>query len=54
MAHIAATVNTAVRGGKPLSSALEQADPGFDRFYCNMVRAGESSGALDIALERHG
>ncbi|MGB5453616.1 MAG: type II secretion system F family protein [Sedimenticolaceae bacterium] len=52
MAHIAATVNTAVRGGKPLSSALEEADPGFDRFYCNMVRAGESSGALDIALER--
>ncbi len=52
MAQIADAVNTAVRGGKPLSTAIEQADPGFDRFYCNMVRAGESSGALDIALDR--
>jgi len=52
MARIADAVNTEVRGGKPLSTAIEQADPGFDRFYCNMVRAGESSGALDIALER--
>jgi len=52
MIRIASDVNTAVRNGKPLSTALEQADPGFDRFYCNMVRAGESSGALDVALER--
>lgn len=52
MAKIAGDVNTAVRGGKPLSIALEQADHGFDRFYCNMVRAGESSGALDVALEQ--
>jgi len=52
MAKIAGEVNTAVRGGKILSAALEQADPGFDRFYLNMVRAGESSGALDAALDR--
>lgn len=52
MAKIAGEVNTAVRGGKTLSTALEQADPGFDRFYLNMVRAGESSGALDAALDR--
>ena len=52
MAQTAAAVNKEVRAGKALSSALEQVDPGFDRFYCNMVRAGESSGALDIALER--
>lgn len=52
MAQLAAAVNTEVRAGKALSSALENADPGFDRFYCNMVRAGESSGALDVALER--
>lgn len=45
-------INKAVRGGKSLSDALEQSDAGFDRFYCNMVRAGESSGALDLALER--
>jgi len=52
MADIAAAVNKEVRAGKSLSAALEHTDPGFDRFYCNMVRAGESSGALDIALER--
>lgn len=52
MTKITGEINTAVRGGKPLSAALELADPGFDRFYRNMVRAGESSGALDIALER--
>ncbi len=52
MAQLAAKVNREVRAGKALSVALEQADPAFDGFYCNMVRAGESSGALDIALER--
>jgi general secretion pathway protein F len=52
MSGLADKVNTAVRHGKPLSAALEAADPGFDRFYCNMVRAGESSGALDTTLER--
>jgi len=52
MTKITGEINTAVRGGKPLSAALELADPGFDRFYRNMVRAGESSGALDVALER--
>ena len=52
LAQLAEQVNKEVRAGKPLSTALEQTDPGFDRFYCNMVRAGESSGALDIALER--
>jgi len=44
-------INQAVRGGDSLSSALQKADPQFDRFYLNMVRAGESSGALDLALE---
>lgn len=52
MAGIAGKVNQAVRSGSPLSTAIEQADPAFDRFYCNMVQAGESSGALDVALER--
>jgi general secretion pathway protein F len=52
MTAIADKVNQSVRSGKPLSTAIEDADPAFDRFYCNMVRAGESSGALDVALER--
>ena len=52
LAQIAVGVNKAVRSGAPLSEALSQTDPGFDEFFCNMVRAGESSGALDVALER--
>jgi general secretion pathway protein F len=41
-----------VRAGASLSQALERQGPIFDRFYINMVRAGEASGALDLALER--
>ena len=46
------SLNKAVRDGKSLSEALEESNAGFDDFYRNMVRAGESSGALDLALER--
>ena len=52
LAEMIQSINKAVRGGQSLSDALEQSNAGFDRFYCNMVRAGESSGALDLALER--
>lgn len=44
-------VNQAIRRGDTLANALQQAHPMFDRFYLNMVRAGESSGALDLALD---
>jgi len=47
-----AAVNDAVRSGQPLSRALHDAGPEFDAFYCNMIRAGESGGALAVALER--
>lgn len=41
-----------VRGGRSLSEALS-AEPGvFNRFYINMVRAGEEGGALDRVLMR--
>ncbi len=41
-----------VRGGAPLSEALE-AEPGvFSRLYVNMVRAGEIGGSLDATLAR--
>ena len=52
LAEMIQSINKAVRGGQSFSDALEQSNAGFDRFYCNMVRAGESSGALDLALER--
>lgn len=45
-------INQAVHNGESLSRALEQSGPEFDRFYCNMVRAGESGGALNLALHR--
>nr|MBS0020712.1 type II secretion system F family protein [Gammaproteobacteria bacterium] len=46
-------IHKAVRGGASLSAALEaQQGTLFSHFYLNMVRAGESSGALDIALGR--
>ena len=48
---VVSEVNQAIRRGDSLSQALQQAHPLFDRFYLNMVRAGESSGALDLALQ---
>jgi general secretion pathway protein F len=41
-----------IRSGASLSQAMERQGAAFDRFYLNMVRAGEASGALDLALER--
>lgn len=41
-----------VRGGATFSAALEQQGGQFPRLYVNMVRAGESSGALDAVLGR--
>jgi len=43
---------TQVRGGASLSAALESHGRLFSRFYRNMVKAGEASGALDSALAR--
>lgn len=41
-----------VRGGAFLSAALDAHGRLFSRFYRNMVKAGEASGALDAALAR--
>lgn len=41
-----------IRGGAALSDALDKRPAVFDRFYRNMVRAGEAAGALDLTLER--
>jgi general secretion pathway protein F len=45
-------IREAVRGGMPLSQALEQQHGVFSRLYINMVRAGEVGGALDDTLKR--
>lgn len=42
----------AIEGGKGLGDAFAQHPRVFDNFYCNMIRAGESSGALDVILGR--
>ncbi len=46
------TLLAEVRGGAFLSAALESHGRLFSRFYRNMVKAGEASGALDAALAR--
>jgi general secretion pathway protein F len=41
-----------VKGGAQLSEALEAQSGVFSRFYLNLIRAGEASGALDQVLSR--
>ncbi|MDH5822349.1 type II secretion system F family protein [Luteimonas sp. RD2P54] len=45
-------VRDAVRGGSPLSAALERQHGTFSRLYINMVRAGEAGGSLHETLQR--
>lgn len=49
---LAKKVRELVRDGVPLSSALRQVSSSFDDLYCNMVAAGENSGALDDIMDR--
>jgi|TARA_B000000557_G_scaffold191744_2_gene157333 general secretion pathway protein F len=45
-------VKTRVNEGASLGDALANHPKAFNTIYVNMVRAGESSGALDVVLER--
>ncbi|MEN1926166.1 type II secretion system protein XpsF [Luteimonas qiangzhengi] len=45
-------IRDAVRGGSPLSQALERQHGAFSRLYVNMVRAGEAGGTLHDTLQR--
>jgi general secretion pathway protein F len=45
-------IREAVRGGAPLSTALEQQHGLFSRLYVSLVRAGEAGGGLQDALKR--
>jgi general secretion pathway protein F len=47
-------IREAVRGGAPLSVALEQQHGIFSRLYISLVRAGETGGGMDQALRRLG
>ena len=50
--NIAATIRDDIEGGFNFSDALSKHPSVFSPLYINMVRAGESSGALDDILDR--
>lgn len=52
MGTLAKKVRELVRDGVPLSESLRQVSNSFDELYCNMVAAGENSGALDEIMDR--
>jgi type IV pilus assembly protein PilC len=41
-----------VEGGASLSEAMAKFPKAFDDLYCNMVKAGETGGMLDLVLQR--
>ncbi|MCE0523473.1 MAG: type II secretion system F family protein [Methylacidiphilales bacterium] len=50
--QVAAFLREKVRDGTSFSEALRVASPSFDELYCNLVSAGEVSGALSPLLRR--
>ena len=49
---VSESLRTQVREGVSLSRALKTASPSFSDLYCNLVAAGEVSGALGSILQR--
>ena len=45
-------IRTNVEGGASLSEALEKSEGPFSNFYTSLVRSGEATGALELALQR--
>jgi type IV pilus assembly protein PilC len=41
-----------VEGGSSLSEGMAKYPKAFDELYCNMVKAGETGGMLDLVLQR--
>jgi type IV pilus assembly protein PilC len=49
---VLADVRDEVESGTAMSEAMKKHPAAFDRLYCNMVKAGETGGALDAILMR--
>jgi general secretion pathway protein F len=52
MQDIIYSVLNSIRGGSTFSDALEKHPKVFSTLYVNMIRAGESSGALEVVLDK--
>lgn len=50
--HVVASLRQRVRDGSSFSNALRSVSPSFGELYCNLVAAGEVSGALGQILAR--
>ena len=44
-------ISSAVKEGKTIAEAMEP-EPGFDKLYCNLIKAGEAGGVLDEILQK--
>lgn len=52
LAEVVQSVRAEVEQGRPLSQAFAAHPKWFDRFYCNLIAAGEAGGVLETLLER--
>jgi len=50
--NVVGSVADEVEGGSSLSEAMAKFPKAFDQLYCNMVKAGETGGMLDLVLQR--
>ncbi|MBK9383517.1 MAG: type II secretion system F family protein [Planctomycetes bacterium] len=50
--RVLSDVRDEVESGTAMSEAMKKHPAAFDRLYCNMVKAGETGGALDAILMR--
>ncbi|MDF3124827.1 type II secretion system F family protein [Rheinheimera sp. 1928-s] len=50
--QLMAKISVKVQGGTPLSEVLREHKDYFDELYCDLVKSGEQSGALDRIFDR--